>query len=201
MTGRDLSRARWSLCEPEPGEWRGVQQARHTGALGHYWSSPVAADGKILLAREEGRVVVLRAAQNGRSSPSTASARTPSPHRRFSMDGSTSAPAKHCTVSQNGVFEFDGYVLHSGHHKILRPQAVFGPYGWRQPAPHLSEAHTQLEFFGTRKSSQGWLATMRHKVFLRRGGCLLRCCGGLPSRRWRRGRSRRWRHRNQATRG
>ena len=62
MTGRDLSRARWSLCEPEPGEWRGVQQARHTGALGHYWSSPVAAEGKILLASEEGRVVVLRAA-------------------------------------------------------------------------------------------------------------------------------------------
>jgi len=32
------------------------------GALGRYWSSPVAADGKIILASEEGKVVVLLAA-------------------------------------------------------------------------------------------------------------------------------------------
>jgi outer membrane protein assembly factor BamB len=38
------------------------KQARLTGALGHYWSSPVAADGKIFVVSEDGRVVVLRAA-------------------------------------------------------------------------------------------------------------------------------------------
>jgi outer membrane protein assembly factor BamB len=38
------------------------KQARLTGALGRYWSSPVAADDKILLAGEDGKVVVLRAA-------------------------------------------------------------------------------------------------------------------------------------------
>jgi outer membrane protein assembly factor BamB len=38
------------------------KQARLTGALGHYWSSPVAADGRIFVVSEDGRVVVLRAA-------------------------------------------------------------------------------------------------------------------------------------------
>jgi outer membrane protein assembly factor BamB len=38
------------------------KQARLTGALGHYWSSPVAADGRVFVASEEGKVVVLRAA-------------------------------------------------------------------------------------------------------------------------------------------
>jgi outer membrane protein assembly factor BamB len=38
------------------------KQARLTGALGHYWSSPVAADGRIFVVSEDGKVVVLRAA-------------------------------------------------------------------------------------------------------------------------------------------
>ena len=38
------------------------KQARLRGALGRYWSSPVAADGKVFIASEEGKVVVLRAA-------------------------------------------------------------------------------------------------------------------------------------------
>jgi len=45
---------------PENGE--AYKQARLTGALGRYWSSPVAADGKIFAAGEDGKVVVLRAA-------------------------------------------------------------------------------------------------------------------------------------------
>lgn len=45
---------------PENGEV--YKQARLNGALGRYWSSPVAADGKILLASEDGKVVVLLAA-------------------------------------------------------------------------------------------------------------------------------------------
>jgi outer membrane protein assembly factor BamB len=44
---------------PETGE--AYKQARLTGALGRYWSSPVAADGKIFVAGEDGKVVVLRA--------------------------------------------------------------------------------------------------------------------------------------------
>jgi hypothetical protein len=50
----------FTSLNPETGEV--YKQARLTGALGRYWSSPVAADGKILVASEEGRVVVLRAA-------------------------------------------------------------------------------------------------------------------------------------------
>jgi outer membrane protein assembly factor BamB len=45
---------------PENGEV--YKQARLTGALGRYWSSPVAADGRIFVVGEDGKVVVLRAA-------------------------------------------------------------------------------------------------------------------------------------------
>jgi outer membrane protein assembly factor BamB len=38
-----------------------LKQARLTGALGTYYASPVAADGKIYLANEDGKTVVLRA--------------------------------------------------------------------------------------------------------------------------------------------
>jgi outer membrane protein assembly factor BamB len=31
------------------------------GALGNYWSSPVAADGKIFVASQEGKVTVIKA--------------------------------------------------------------------------------------------------------------------------------------------
>ena len=49
----------FTSLNPENGEV--YKQARLTGALGRYWSSPVAADDKILLASEDGKVVVLRA--------------------------------------------------------------------------------------------------------------------------------------------
>ena len=39
-----------------------LKQGRLPRALGRYWSSPVAADGKVYVASEEGRVTVLRAA-------------------------------------------------------------------------------------------------------------------------------------------
>ncbi len=38
------------------------KQARVPGALGQYWSSPVAGDGKIYIANQEGKVAVLKAA-------------------------------------------------------------------------------------------------------------------------------------------
>ncbi|HKW98821.1 MAG TPA: PQQ-binding-like beta-propeller repeat protein [Bryobacteraceae bacterium] len=38
------------------------KQARLSGALGRYWSSPIAADGRIFVVSEDGKVVVLRAA-------------------------------------------------------------------------------------------------------------------------------------------
>jgi outer membrane protein assembly factor BamB len=50
----------FTSLNPETGEV--FKQARLTGALGHYWSSPIAADGKIFVASEEGKVVTLRAA-------------------------------------------------------------------------------------------------------------------------------------------
>jgi outer membrane protein assembly factor BamB len=49
----------FTSLNPETGEV--YKQARLSGALGTYWSSPVAADGKIFLASEEGKVVVVRA--------------------------------------------------------------------------------------------------------------------------------------------
>lgn len=38
------------------------KQARLAGALGQYWSSPVAGDGKIYVSNEEGKVTVIKAA-------------------------------------------------------------------------------------------------------------------------------------------
>ena len=49
----------FTSLNPETGE--AYKQARLSGAQGRYWSSPVAADGKIFLASEEGKVVVVRA--------------------------------------------------------------------------------------------------------------------------------------------
>jgi outer membrane protein assembly factor BamB len=50
----------FTSLNPENGEV--YKQARLTGALGRYWSSPIAADGRIFVVSEEGKVVVLRAA-------------------------------------------------------------------------------------------------------------------------------------------
>jgi outer membrane protein assembly factor BamB len=50
----------FTSVNPATGE--AYKQARLTGALGRYWSSPVAADGRIFAAGEDGKVVVLRAA-------------------------------------------------------------------------------------------------------------------------------------------
>jgi outer membrane protein assembly factor BamB len=49
----------FTSLNPETGEV--FKQGRLSGALGSYWSSPVAADGKIYLASEEGKIVVVRA--------------------------------------------------------------------------------------------------------------------------------------------
>jgi outer membrane protein assembly factor BamB len=49
----------FTSLNPETGEVH--KQGRLSGALGRYWSSPVAADGKIFMASEEGKVVVVRA--------------------------------------------------------------------------------------------------------------------------------------------
>lgn len=49
----------FTSLNPETGE--AYKLARLAGAPGYYWSSPVAADGKIFVVSEEGKVVVLRA--------------------------------------------------------------------------------------------------------------------------------------------
>ncbi len=49
----------FTSIDPKTGEV--LKQSRLQGALGTYYSSPVAADGKIYLANEDGKVVVLRA--------------------------------------------------------------------------------------------------------------------------------------------
>jgi outer membrane protein assembly factor BamB len=51
----------FTSLSPETGEV--YKQARLTGALGSYWSSPVAAEGKIFLASEEGKIATVRAGQ------------------------------------------------------------------------------------------------------------------------------------------
>ena len=50
----------FTSLDPETGAV--FKQARVTGALGQYWSSPVAGDGKIYIANQEGKVTVLKAA-------------------------------------------------------------------------------------------------------------------------------------------
>jgi outer membrane protein assembly factor BamB len=49
-----------TTLDPKTGEV--LKQGRLTGALGQYWSSPVAADGKVYVASQEGQVTVLKAA-------------------------------------------------------------------------------------------------------------------------------------------
>jgi outer membrane protein assembly factor BamB len=51
-----------TAVNPETGE--PFKVARLSGALGSYWSSPVAADGKIFVASEEGKVVAISAQAN-----------------------------------------------------------------------------------------------------------------------------------------
>jgi outer membrane protein assembly factor BamB len=45
----------------DPKTGKVFKQARLAGALGQYWSSPVAGDGKIYVANQEGKVTVLKA--------------------------------------------------------------------------------------------------------------------------------------------
>jgi outer membrane protein assembly factor BamB len=49
----------FTSLDPKTGE--AFKQARLTGALGQYWSSPVAGDGKIYVSNQEGKVTVIRA--------------------------------------------------------------------------------------------------------------------------------------------
>jgi len=50
------------LTSLNPASGEVYKQARLAGAPGRYWSSPVAADGRIFTVSEDGKVVVIRAA-------------------------------------------------------------------------------------------------------------------------------------------
>src|ERR1017187_8942359 len=107
ISRRDLSSARWSLYELEPREWVRCTSRRvslaHSGAIGLRRSPPMT---RSFWQAKTGKSLCCVPPRNGRFSPSTASTRTSSPRLRFSIDGSTSAPATHSTVSQSRVFEF-----------------------------------------------------------------------------------------------
>lgn len=45
----------------DPATGRLLKQGRSPGALGEYYASPVAADGKVFLANTEGKLTVLKA--------------------------------------------------------------------------------------------------------------------------------------------
>ena len=45
----------------DPATGQPIKQARMRGALDYYWASPVAADGKVYLLSEGGKLTVLRA--------------------------------------------------------------------------------------------------------------------------------------------
>ena len=45
----------------DPATGRALKEGRSLGALGKYYASPVAADGKVFLASEEGKITVLKA--------------------------------------------------------------------------------------------------------------------------------------------
>jgi outer membrane protein assembly factor BamB len=46
----------------DPATGKLLKEGRSPGALGEYYASPVAADGKVFLANTEGKIIVLRAA-------------------------------------------------------------------------------------------------------------------------------------------
>lgn len=46
----------------DPATGRMLKQGRSPGALGEYYASPVAADGKVFLASQEGKITVINAA-------------------------------------------------------------------------------------------------------------------------------------------
>ena len=46
----------------DPATGRLLKEGRSPGALGEYYASPVAADGKVFLANTEGKITVLKAA-------------------------------------------------------------------------------------------------------------------------------------------
>ena len=48
----------------DPATGRLLKEGRSPGALGEYYASPVAADGKVFLANTEGKITVLKAAAN-----------------------------------------------------------------------------------------------------------------------------------------
>jgi hypothetical protein len=50
------------LSSLDPATGAVIKQARVEGALGNYFASPVAADGKLYLASQEGKLAVLKAA-------------------------------------------------------------------------------------------------------------------------------------------
>ena len=50
------------MLDPATGEVK--KQGRLTGALGDYYASPVAADGKIYAANQEGKIAVVRAGKD-----------------------------------------------------------------------------------------------------------------------------------------
>jgi outer membrane protein assembly factor BamB len=45
----------------DPATGRILKEGRSPGALGEYYASPVAADGKVFLANTEGKITVLKA--------------------------------------------------------------------------------------------------------------------------------------------
>lgn len=77
-----------------------LKQARLQGALGTYYASPVAADGKIYVANEDGKLAVLWA---GKSCMCRTSTLESARHLRCSIRRSICAPSTRCSAFPIGI--------------------------------------------------------------------------------------------------
>ena len=66
----------------DPDTGHALKEGRSPGALGEYYASPIAAEGKVFLANTEGKVTVLKAAGAWEVMKSTISARRSTRHQR-----------------------------------------------------------------------------------------------------------------------
>ena len=87
------------LTALDPASGKVLKQGRLTGAPGAYFSSPVAADGKLFTISEEGKAVVLKPGATGKSSRSTRSKMNATRRRPWWTDESIYAPTQPFGVS------------------------------------------------------------------------------------------------------
>jgi hypothetical protein len=79
-----------------------LKEGRATGALGEYYASPVAADGRVYVANLEGKITVLKSGSQWEILAQNDLGRRSARRPRSPTAGCTCARVKGCTASQAG---------------------------------------------------------------------------------------------------